>query len=77
MKGGEEVPAHNEEKSIINEEAEKTKSKTLVRNAKTSWKPSNLLAGQGDTLLFWFPPRSGMLQRWLGRVLTGLGKRKL
>ncbi len=47
MKGGKKVAAHNEEKSIINEEAEKTKSKTLVRNAKTRWEPSNLLAGQG------------------------------
>ena len=62
----------NEEKSIINEEAEKTKSKTLVRNAKRRWEPWNLLAGQGDAVLFWFPPRSGRLQRWLGRVLTGL-----
>ena len=45
----------NEEKSIINEEAENTKSKTLVRNAKTRWEPSNLLAGQGRYRFVFFP----------------------
>ena len=67
MKGGEEVPVRNEEKSIINKEAEKTKSKTLVRNAKTRWEPSNLLAGP-RTVQVCFASPSTLCHRFIQTV---------